>query len=658
MTDLEHAIQTVRFLAVDAVEKANSGHPGAPMGLATVGVELFTQHLRFDPQDPNWPNRDRFILSCGHASALLYSLLHLAGYDLSLEDLQAFRQWGSKTPGHPEVGHTPGVETTTGPLGQGIGNAVGLALASKMAGARVNAADNALIDYRVFVVASDGDLMEGVAREAASLAGHLGLENLVVIYDDNRITIDGSTEIAFTDDVQKCFEGYGWSTEAVDGHDALALRGAINRALTASARPSLIRARTHIGFGSPGKQDKAACHGSPLGKAELSATKAAAGWPDSPMFRVTPESYAPFKARVVQNQAERAAWLKQFDRASAATKEVWAQLVERKLPSDALEQLIVAAGTKALATRRIANQVQQKAAELMPAIVGGSADLACSVMSTLYGAGNVGKADFSGKNLHFGVREHGMSAILNGLSLSGFFVPYGSTFLIFSDYMRPGMRLSALMERQVVYLFSHDTVYLGEDGPTHQPVEQLSTLRLVPNLHLFRPADPMECAAAWYHAMTRSDGPTALVLSRQDLPVLERPASFEPRTVLKGAYVVSDVEKPELVLIATGSEVGVAIEAKAILAASGRRIRVISAPCWELFRALPKAEREALLTPGVPRAVFEIGSTAVWQGVVGEAGLVIGHDAFGISAPWQRIQQELGFDAATVAARLAAHYFA
>ena len=659
MTDtIDVAVRAVRFLSIDAVEAANSGHPGAPMGLAQIAVELFANYLRYDPTEPAWPNRDRFVLSCGHASALLYSVLHMAGYGVSIDDLKQFRQWGSKTPGHPEVGLTPGVETTTGPLGQGVGNAVGLALAGKMMGARVNTPDNELINYRVYAIASDGDLMEGVAREAIAVAGHLGLDNLVLFWDDNRTTIDGTTEISFTEDVRMAFQAAGWHIESADGHDPVSIRRALDGALAQKGKPALIAARTHIGFGSPNKQDKSSSHGSPLGKNEVALTKQAAGWPLEPNFHVPAEAYAPFRARATKNQKERTAWEQQLSRLSATQKALWTSHTQKSLPADLLEQLIAAAGDKSDSTRKLNGVVEQKLAELMPALVGGSADLNASTLTRIAAAADVSRGNFAGRNINFGIREHGMGSILNGLTLSGFFVPFGSTFLIFSDYCRPAIRLSALMERQVVYVFTHDTMYLGEDGPTHQPVEQMAALRLIPNVTVVRPADGLESAAAWAFAAQHRDGPTVVIGSRQGLPKLTRPSGFDPHSVLKGAYVVSDVENPELVVIASGSEVHIAVAAQQLLAAKGRRVRVVSAPAWQLFEKLPAAEQERIVPKGVRRAVFEIGATAGWKGVVGPDGLVIGHDGFGVSAPWERIQQEFGFDAEQVAAKLHGHYFA
>lgn len=658
MTPFEQAVRTVRFLSVDAVEKAGSGHPGTPMALAGITVDLFTRYLRYNPEDPAWPNRDRFVLSCGHASMLLYSVLHLAGYDLSLEDLRQFRQYESKTPGHPEYSHTPGVETTTGPLGQGLGNAVGMALAAKLAGERVNAPGSSVIDYRVFVLASDGDVMEGVASEAASLAGHLRLDNLIVIYDANQITIDGGTDLTLTEDVGARFASMGWVVSHADGHSPEEMRKALDEALKAD-RPALIVARTHIGYGSPNKQGTSEAHGAALGADEVRATKEAAGWPLEPTFLVPPEAYEPFRARREENLRVYQEWQKQVAELPAERSRVLETLLNRNVPTDLLEQLVAARSTKPDATRGHAGRIQQKVAELVPNLVGGSADLAGSVKTTIKGSSDIGPGAFSGRNLHFGVREHGMGAILNGLALSGFFVPFGSTFLIFSDYMRPPMRLAALMRQQVVYVFSHDSVYLGEDGPTHQPIEQLWSLRLVPNLDVVRPADSLECAAAWAHAIARHDGPTVLSLTRHTVPELPRPADFDPQQILDGAYVIADATDPTLVLIATGSEVSVALEAKAHLeraelGARAQRVRVVSMPCVEAFLRLPADKRDQILLPGVRRATFELGVTAPWKAIAGLDGICIGLDRFGVSAPLQHIAEKLGFTAPQVAERILA----
>ncbi|GMV13102.1 MAG: transketolase [Myxococcales bacterium] len=650
----ETAVKTVRFLSVDAVEKANSGHPGTPMALAGIGVELFTRTLRYVPTEPDWPNRDRFVLSAGHASMLLYSLLHLAGYDLSLDQLKAFRQWGSKTPGHPEVGHTPGVETTTGPLGQGVGNAVGLALAGKMMGARVNEPGDALIDYRVFAIAGDGDMMEGVASEAASIAGHLGLDNLVLIYDDNKITIDGSTALSFSEDVGKRFEAYGWFVQHTDGHDPDAVRSALDAAIAEAKRPSLIVARTHIAIGAPTKQDTSAAHGAPLGKDEIAGAKQKADWPQEP-FHVPAGATEPFRAHVAQNEKLLADWKARVARLSGSRAELWKKLTTRAVPGNLLDELTKLVDGKADATRSLAAKLEQKVAELVPALVGGSADLAESCKTTIKGSGEVQRGEFAGRNLCFGIREHGMGAVANGLALSGFFLPFGSTFLVFSDYMRPSVRLSALMEQPAIWIYTHDSVLLGEDGPTHQPIEHVAALRLIPNLDVVRPADGLECSAAWAHAVSRKNGPTAIVLSRQKTAALSRPAGFDARQILRGAYVLDDATDPNLVLIATGSEVGVAVEAKKLLGETFR-VRVVSAPCWEAFMRAPASEQAAVLGVGIPRVSIEAGRTSLWRAVTGEAGLAIGIDRFGASAPAERIADELGLTPAKVTEAIRSHF--
>lgn len=652
-TPYEEAVKTVRFLSVDAVEKANSGHPGAPMGLADVAVEIYARHLRYHPEDPSWPNRDRFVLSCGHASALLYSILHLTGYDVTIEDLQNFRQWGSRTPGHPEFGHTEGVETTTGPLGQGISNAVGLALASKMAGERVNRSGEALIDYRVFALASDGDMMEGVGYESCSLAGHLGLDNLIVVYDSNNVTIDGTAELSFTEDVTKRFEGLGWTVSSIDGNDAGQIGQALDNAKGAN-QPALIIARTKIGYGAPKKEGTSESHGSPLGAEETRAAKELAGWPTSPPFYVPVGARQAFSDRRAVNLAHYDAWKSTVLGLTPERKKELDTLLNPTVPADLLPQLLEVAGNSNDATRSHAGRVLQKVAGLVPALVGGSADLNASVKTQLKGSENVSQGHYAGRNINFGIREHGMGAVLNGLSLSGMFIPFGSTFLIFSDYMRPPMRLAALMKRQVVYVFTHDSIFLGEDGPTHQPVEQLWSMRLVPNLDVVRPADAMECAAAWAYAAGRSDGPTVLSLTRHTVPALTRPEGFDPREIMKGAYVLSDVADPELVLIATGSEVCEAVAVQAILKKHNRRVRVVSMPCIEAFLRLTKSEQEAILPPGIRRASFELGVTGPWKMLTGLDGIEIGVDKFGASAPFERLQEEYGVTAVQAAEKILA----
>ena len=654
---VDQAVKTIQMLAVDTVEKASSGHPGAPMGLASLTFALWMRHLRYDPSDPSWPGRDRFVLSAGHASSLLYSLLHLSGYDLPLEQLKSFRQWGSKTPGHPEVHLTPGVETTTGPLGQGIATAVGMAIAGKMLAARFDGDEPGLFDGRVFGVASDGDMMEGVSGEACSLAGHLALDNLIFFYDHNGITIDGETSLSFGEDVGARFEAYGWYVQHIDGHDHAQIGQALDAAVAEPKRPSLIVAKTHIGMGSPNKQDSEKAHGSPLGAAEVKLTKENLGWPLEPTFHVPEAVREIFRERAAEGRSAREAWLKKRDALVSRGGEAAARLqaiLDPKVPADLLEQLASALPTKDDATRVLSGIIQQRVAELVPTLVGGSADLTPSTKTWIEGAALVSREGFGGRNFHFGIREHAMGAIANGLSLGGF-IPYTATFLVFSDYMRPPMRLAAMSHLQAVFVFTHDSLYLGEDGPTHQPVEHFWALRVIPGLDLVRPADALECAAAWTHAVSRKDGPCAFALSRQKVPALPRPDGFDPRTILKGAYVISEATAaPSAVVVATGSEVHIALEAKKLLGERGASLRVVSAPCWDAFERQDEAYRSSLLPPGVPRCSVELGITQPWRGVVGDGGLCIGHDGFGVSAPYEVIQSKLGFTAEAVSERIGA----
>ncbi len=656
------AIDTLRFLAVDMVERAHSGHPGAPMGQAPMAYLLWSRHLRFDPRRPDWPNRDRFVLSCGHASALLYGLLHLAGYDLPMSELERFRQLGSKTPGHPEHALAPGVETTTGPLGQGLGNAVGMAMAERLLAARFNRERFPLFDHRTWVIASDGDLMEGVTSEASSLAGHLALGKLNVLYDSNHITIDGSTEISFTEDVGRRYEAYGWHVQHVDdGNDLKALERALAAMEAEGERPSLTVVRTHIGYGSPHKQDTAEAHGAPLGTEEVAATKDAMGWPREPTFRVPDEAREAFAAARKKGARLAAKWDASLEKYASAHPEEAAELERRlagELPSF-WRRLVpeFGEGDGPIATRKASGKVLNALAAEIPELVGGSADLAASNNTTLKGEPFASATEPGGRNLHFGVREHGMGAILNGLALSGLLRPYGATFLIFSDYMRPAIRLAALMGLPVVYVFTHDSIFLGEDGPTHQPISQLAALRAIPNLSLIRPADARETAAAWRAALERTDGPTALALTRQGLPVLTETAGRAADGVLRGGYVLSEPDggAPEGILVATGSEVSLAVESARLLAAKGRRVRVVSLPSWDRFDAQPEGYRNSVLPPSVPhRLAIEAGSPLGWHKYVGERGAVHGMEGFGASAPWKDLAKHFGFTAQAVAERLEA----
>ena len=626
-------VDTVKFLAVDGVEKAQSGHPGMPMGCAEIAVELWTRVMRYSPTDPTWPDRDRFVLSAGHGSMLLYSMLHLAGYDLPMSELQRFRQLDSKTPGHPESFMTPGVECTTGPLGQGIANAIGMAIAGKMMKARF---PDLYSGQRVFGICSDGDLMEGLSHEASSLAGHLGLDNLVFFYDDNHISIDGETELALSDDPVKRFEAYGWFVQFIDGHDPKQIRGALDAALEKNGgKPSMIVARTHIANGSPNKHDKESAHGNPLGKDEVAATKKAAGWPEEPTFFVPDEVRAMFKQRAEENEKEHAAWKQKLGKLSPEAQKSWKAFTSKELPAGLVDKLFAAAkeiAGKPEATRSLAGKIEQVAAKECPWLVGGSADLNPSTNTFIKDSPALEKGKFEGRNIHFGVREHAMLSINNGIALSGM-CPFGSTFLIFSDYCRPAIRLAALSHLQSVFVFTHDSIFLGEDGPTHQPVEHLAALRLIPNLRVVRPADAYECAAAWAYALERKHAPTFLVLTRQKLPPIER-ANVDPKAIMAGAYRVTDPSDAKLVIIGTGSELQLAVAAAKSLEKNGVKARVVSAPCLEALEdAGDAAYRAVLPDDGLPRVSIEAGRTTPWRAVVGRDGLTIGVDTFGASAP-------------------------
>lgn len=654
------AINTIRFLAIDMVEKANSGHPGAPMGQAAMAYRLWTRHLRHSPQDPAWPNRDRFVLSCGHASALLYSLLHLSGYPISLGDLKAFRQLGSKTPGHPEYDLEHGVETTTGPLGQGIGNAVGMAIAERLLAAQFNRDGYSLFDYRVWVFASDGDLMEGVASEASSLAGHLGLGRLIVLYDDNRISIDGPTSLTFSERVDQRYAAYGWHVQSVEnGNDLEALDVTLEAAKQERRRPSLIVIRTHIGYGSPNKQDTAAAHGAPLGTEEVRLTKQALGWPLDPLFHVPEEARESFRPNAQRGVEEARRWQQMLTGYREAHPELAADLERRqagRLPEgweDRLPAFRPEDGP--LATRKASGAVLNAIGPSLPELVGGSADLTGSNNTYLEGYPSFSISDPGGRNLFFGVREHAMGAILNGMALSKLLLPYGGTFLVFSDYLRPAARLAALMGLPVKYVFTHDSILLGEDGPTHQPISQLVSLRSIPGLVVLRPADACETAEAWRIAMTRLDGPTALALSRQKLPIQSATAVHARLGVGRGAYVLADPPsgEPQVILIASGSEVALALEAHKSLAGEDIPTRVVSMPSWELFDAQNHDYRQSVLPSELPkRLAIEAGSPVGWERYVGDQGAVLALDGFGASAPYRQLAEKYGFTADNVVRRI------
>ncbi len=652
----QKAIHTLRFLAADTVEKAKSGHPGMPMGMADVAYTMWMKFMRWNPADPKWPGRDRFVLSAGHGSALLYSLLHLTGHDVSMDDLQSFRQLGSRTPGHPEYGWTPGVETTTGPLGQGISNAVGMALAGRMSSARFASGAFDPSDWRVFGICGDGDLMEGVSHEAASLASHLGLGNLVFVYDDNHITIEGDTSLAFSEDVAKRFEAYGWHVERANPYDGADLERALATAVAETARPSLVICRSHIGYGAPHKQDTSHVHGEPLGAEELAAAKKNLGWPESPMFLVPDDVRARFIGRAKHNQGTYDAWQKSFATWRAAHAEkaaLWDAIANRTAPANLLADACAAAPSASAATRVHGNAALQFVAQRMPGVVGGSADLEPSTKTRIKDSPSVSKSDFSGRNLHFGIREHGMGAIMNGMALATGFVPYGSSFLVFTDYARPSIRLSAIMKLPTLWVFTHDSIFVGEDGPTHQPVEHLEALRAIPNLHVWRPADGLETMAAWALAVTRTDGPSLIALSRQNTAVLPRPAHFTSADLERGAWVVVDTKEREaLTIVATGSEVGAAVDAAAKLAADGIPARVVSMPCVERFLAQDASVREALLPPGARLVSVEAGTTGGWRRVVGRDALCIGLDRYGESAPAPKLAEHFGFTGEAIARKI------
>ncbi len=635
------AATAVRVLSIDAVRAAGIGHVGLPLGCAELGVLLYSEFLRHDPTRPDWFDRDRFVLSAGHGSMLLYSLLHLSGYDLPMDEIRRFRQLGSKTPGHPEHGVTAGVETTTGPLGQGLGNAVGMALAERLLAARFG---SELVDHRTWVLASDGDLMEGVASEACSLAGHLGLGRLIVLYDDNSVTIDGPTSLAFSEDVSRRFEAYGWDVQKVDGHSPAQARAAMQRALATDDRPHLIVCKTHIGFGSPA-QDTSDAHGSFKAAEHTDQTRQSLGW-KLPPFEIPDRAREVFRSNAARGAKLRSDWegRKAKALADAGLAQLWRAMVERALPADLESLLPKLAGEKPMATRQASGKVLNALAEKVPSLIGGSADLAGSNNTTLSGAASVARGKFVGRNLHFGVREHGMAAIANGLALHGGIRPYVATFLVFSDYMRPSIRLAALMRQPVVFVFTHDSIFVGEDGPTHQPVEQLAALRAIPNLAVWRPADARETVAAWNAALRRDTGPTALILSRQSLAVLEG-ADVE-QAAARGGWVAlrESGGAPELVIAATGSEVQAALEAARTLAGEGRRVRVVSVPNVGLFAAQDASWRESVLPEGVKRLVCEAG---VAQGVAQlnrPQDRVIAMTGFGESAPFKDLGKHFGFD--------------
>jgi transketolase len=650
------AINTVRTLSMDAVQQADSGHPGTPMALAPLAYALYHKHLRHNPADPHWPNRDRFVLSCGHASMLLYSALYLTGYDLSLDDLKQFRQWGSKTPGHPEVGHTAGVETTTGPLGQGISNAIGMAFAERHLAATFNRDGHEIVDHYTWFIASDGDLMEGISHEAASFAGHQRLGKLIGFFDNNHITIDGTTEVSCSDDAAERFEAYGWHVQHIaDVNDLNAIDRAIDLAKAEKDRPSLIVTRTHIGYGSPNKVDTSKAHGEALGKDEVVLAKKELGWPSVDTFFVPDAALAHWREAREAGANAQEAWRRQLIAYSQAFPDD-AKELGRRLHGDlpaGWESLVPSfdATNGNIASRAASGAVINAFAAKMPEFIGGSADLAGSTLTTVKGAPFVAQAVPGGRNVHFGIREHAMGSMMNGMALHGGVIPYGGTFLVFSDYMRPAIRLAALMKQQAIYVFTHDSIGLGEDGPTHQPIEQLSALRAIPNLLVIRPADANETAEAWKIALKHRTGPTALVLTRQKLPLIDRSKSGAAAGVARGAYVLVDAASgpPRAVIMASGSEVEIALKARDLLAEDRVGVRVVSMPCHELFAQQSAEYRESVLPKNVRRAAIEAAHPMSWYRWVGTDGVIVGLDHFGASAPYQKLYQEFGLTAENLA---------
>ncbi|MGD9082006.1 MAG: transketolase [Desulfobacterales bacterium] len=644
----EICINTIRALSMDAVQKANSGHPGAPMGLAPTGYVLWTRVMKHNPKNPGWLDRDRFVLSCGHASMLLYSLLHLSGYGVTLDDIKNFRQWGSRTPGHPEFGHTPGVETTTGPLGQGFANAVGMAMAERHLAARFNRNEYEIVDHFTYMMCGDGDMMEGVSSEAASLAGHLGLGKLICIYDDNKISIEGSTDITFTEDVADRFKSYNWHILKVDdGNDIDAIFNALQKAKAETEHPSLIVLRTHIAFGSPNKQDTADAHGAPLGEEEVRLTKKNLGVPEDLSFFIPDQALNKFRECINAGKEAEAVWQEVYRAYSKEYPELakqWVDAMSGFLTSEwdsEIPEFSVAEGP--IATRAASGKVLNAIADKVLTLIGGSADLAPSNKTYMNAFHEFQKGAYHGRNIRFGVREHAMGGILSGMFLHNGLRPYGGTFLVFADYMRPAIRVASLMNLPIIYVFTHDSIAVGEDGPTHQPIEQLAGLRAIPGLTVIRPADASETAQAWRQAINNTRGPVALILSRQKLPVIN-PNHIE-NGLANGAYILSDCPgKPDIILIATGSEVHITLEAQKRLALENIAARVVSMPSWELFEQTPREYKDRVLLPDVAvRLAIEAGSPMGWERYVGNSGAIIGIKDFGASAPGGTVMKKFGF---------------
>jgi transketolase len=650
-------INSIRVLAIDAVQKANSGHPGMPMGMAPVAYLLFTRFMSHNPKNPQWYGRDRFVLSAGHGSMLLYASLHLSGYDLPLDEIKRFRQLGSKTPGHPEYGVTIGVETTTGPLGQGIGNGVGMAIAAKHMASRFDDGSSHLFGHRIFAICGDGDMMEGISSEAASIAGHLGLGNIIYLYDDNHVTIDGHTDLSFSEDVNRRFDAYGWHTQDVpDANDLAALAHAIENAIAEDKRPSLIRVHSHIGYGSPHRQDTSEAHGKALGADEIKLVKKFYGWPLEPDFYVPDVAAVEFGRCVKRGADYEADWQSRFDayaKANPAKAGEFKAMLSGELPAGWDKDLPVFTPKEALATRESASKAEAAIQPRVWNLFGGAADLNESTFTDVKDGGGFERGDYAGRNLHFGIREHAMCAILNGIALHGGFIPYGSSFFVFTDYCRPSIRLAALMEIHVVFVFTHDSIGVGEDGPTHQPVEHIGSLRAMPNLTVIRPGDANEAVEAWRAAMTHRHGPVMLVLSRQKMPTFDRDVMAPAAGLARGGYVLTETKgkTPELILIGTGSELHLAVEAKTELEKQGHAVRVVSMPSTNLFAKQDDAYREAVLPSAIRRRLaIEAGAPETWYRWVGLDGDVIGMTTFGASAPVNDVMKHFGFTVENVVA--------
>ena len=650
------AINTIRTLSMDAVQKANSGHPGTPMALAPVAYTIFERFLRHNPKNPKWANRDRFVLSNGHASMLLYSMLYLTGYGLTLDDLKSFRQWNSKTPGHPEYGHTAGVETTTGPLGQGITNSVGMAIAEKWLGAHFNRDGHEIFDYKIYVICGDGDLMEGISHEAAALAGHLGLNNLVWLYDNNHITIEGKTSLAYSDDVQKRFEGYHWNVlHVTDANSLDAIGAALTTATTGSDKPTMIIVDSHIGYGAPTRQDTKEAHGEPLGEQEIEGAKKFYGWPEKEKFLVPQEALDHMRKAEGRGEAWEAEWNKKFAAYKAAYPDLareWDQIQKHELPEGWDKDIpVFPPDPKGVATRESSGKVLNAVAKNVPWLMGGAADLSPSTKTVIAGEKDFEKDSYGGRNFHFGIREHGMAGIINGIALSGL-RPYGAGFLIFSDYARASIRLSALMDLPVIHYFTHDSIGLGEDGPTHQPIEQFMTLRAIPRLLFLRPADANEVSECWRVIMKQTHHPVALALSRQALPTLDRTKYASASGVQKGGYILGDCDgTPEVILMSAGSEVKICVAAYETLKAEGIKVRVVSLPCWELFEEQSAEYKESVLPSKVrARVAVEAGTNLGWDHYTGLDGYILCRADFGASAPANELFTQFGFTPENVAA--------